>query len=234
MCVWWEHSLLEAQSCGPGSALVGPRVCKCLGNLTKEGKLPSSWKNSLCFCLPWLHEDQNCWDSKKLGNAYFSLYCQVRILFSHSLKLNHVCILRCCMFWTAIKMHVSVTWKGEQKLLCCIINYVQEMKSWSVFAESTPPPPPPASPPPCKAKDWPGDWGPVRSYLLLWLCALTLEVQVPGSCGDLRCDFCVDLYSVEIAGVPWYHHIVPLIVIERFIWAPFDEVSTISQIKHVM
>lgn len=33
-------------------------------------------------------------------------------------------------------------------------------------------------------------------------CALTLEVQVPGSCGDLCCDFRVNLDSVEIAGVP--------------------------------
>lgn len=67
------------------------------------------------------------------------------------------------------------------------------MKFWSVFAEDTPPP---------KAQDLPCEWR-------LWgeACysdseALTLEVQVPGSRGDLCCDFRVNLHRVEIAGVP--------------------------------
>ena len=114
----------------------------------------------------------------------------------------------------------------------CIINYMLEMKFWSVSAEGAHTHTNTHTCP--KAKDVPHVHSHVCSCLQLCLRTLTLQVQVPGSCRDLRCDFRVDLYSVEVAGVPWYHHVVPLIVIKRFIWAPFDEVSTISQIKHVM
>lgn len=62
----------------------------------------------------------------------------------------------------------------------------------------------------------------------------TFQIQVLGSHGSLCGDFGVYFDSVKVVCISWDHHIVPVIVIQRCVGISFDEMSSISQIWHIM
>lgn len=66
------------------------------------------------------------------------------------------------------------------------------------------------------------------------LCLRTLQVQVFGSCGRLCGDLGINLDSVEVVGVPGDYDIVPVVVVQGLVWVAFDQVGSISQVRHIV
>lgn len=62
----------------------------------------------------------------------------------------------------------------------------------------------------------------------------TLQVQVSSTVGVLSDGARVDLQRVDVVCVAGHHHIMPLIVIERFLRVSLHERRPVTQIKHIM
>ena len=62
----------------------------------------------------------------------------------------------------------------------------------------------------------------------------TLQVQIFGSWGCLRGDLGINLDHVEVVGVPGDDDIVPVVVVEGLVGVAFDQVGSISQVRHIV
>lgn len=62
----------------------------------------------------------------------------------------------------------------------------------------------------------------------------TLQVKVLGARRGLCGDFGVNLDRVEIVGVPGDVNVVPVVIVQRAVGAPFDQMGAVTQVRNVM